>query len=85
MITEKVKLFGVGRFTHTRYNGFYQIGETDYNCQVRRKPVRKFGKAPCVLLNLYPFWFTMERAQNDLRALGFEKVNELEWERVYEI
>ena len=78
---QQIKLYDIGHWEHKVFDGFYETGETVYNCDNHRKPLRKFGKAPCALLALYTKWFTIEQAEKDLTLLGFTKVNEVLWEK----
>ena len=80
-MSEQVKLFDIAHFEHTVYSGYYQQGQTIYNADNIRTPVRKFGKAPQGLLDKYPFWFTMDKAENDLKMLGFTRKDEVVWEK----
>ena len=81
---QQIKLYDVGHFSHTVYTGFYWQGETVVNCDNYSKPVKKDGQAPCALLDLYPFWFTMEKAEQDLTNLGFAKIDSITWQKEIE-
>ena len=78
---EQINLYDVGHFRHVKFSGFYQVGETVYNCDNPRKPIIKRGKAPHSLLDVYHLWFTVEQAENDLLAMGFRKVNQTLFEK----
>lgn len=78
---EQVKFYDLNHWEHSRYDGFYWQGETVYNADNYQKPIIKRGKAPCLLLDLYPFWFTMDKVKQDLIALGFEKKDNIIWEK----
>ena len=77
---EQVKLYDVGHFRHLIFDGFFQVGETVYNCDCGKRII-KHGKAPCELLARLAKWFTIEDAERDLRCLGFKQLNEVEWEK----
>ena len=78
---QQIKLYDVGHWEHKQFEGFYQVGETVYNCDNRRQPLRKFGNAPNALLAFFSKWFTMEQAENDLRFLGFIKQDNIIWKK----
>ena len=76
-----IKLYSVKQFSHKIFDGFYEIGETSYNANILRKPLRKYGKAPCGLLAFYQNWQNLNDAEITLRVLGFQQKNKLEWEK----
>ena len=78
-ITEKVQLFSIGKFTHTVFNGFYEVGKLIYNCANRQKPIIRDGKSSSEVLDKSKLWFDMNKAREDLEKLGFEETNENEW------
>lgn len=82
MVKEVVYLYDLSNFRHLRVNDEnFIIGETVYNAQVKREPVRKYGKAPNGLLSVYPHWFEMSDVERSLQQLGFTKKNEVIWEK----
>jgi len=79
MKEERVYLYDVGHFRHAVSKDGFDIGETVYNCDMGKRAIIKYGKAPHSLLSIYPLWFIMEDAQSDLTRLGFEQINKTLW------
>ena len=80
---EQVYLYDLSNFRHLRIdrNNFI-VGETVYNAQIKRSPIRQYGsKAPASLLSHYLHWFEMSDAVRSLQQLGFTKKNEVVWEK----
>jgi len=79
---EQVYLYDLSNFHHLKIDGNnFIVGETVYNAQIKRSPVRKYGKAPNGLLSHYPHWFEMSDAERSLQQLGFIKKDEIVWEK----
>ena len=81
MNSETVKFYDVGHVTHTIYKDNVQVGQTLYNCDNRRSPIRLFGKATREIVNLICHCFSNSAAEDSLKAAGFTKVNHTEWVR----
>ena len=80
---EQVYLYDLSNFRHLRIDGNnFIVGETVYNAQIKRSPIRQYGsKAPASLLSHYPHWFEMSDAERSLQQLGFIKKDEIVWEK----
>jgi hypothetical protein len=82
LMKEVVYLYDLSNFRHLKIDGNnFIVGETVYNAQVKRDPVRKYGKAPNALIACYPHWFEMSDAEQSLQTLGFTQKNNIEWEK----
>ena len=80
-MSEQVKLYDEKHFCHTRYDGYLEIGATTVNADNYSKPVKREGKAPCVLLAYCYNWSNREEAETSLNLLGYEQKNEVVWEK----
>lgn len=80
-MSEQVKLYDENHFQHTRYDGYMEIGTTTVNADNYSMPVKREGKAPCILLDYCYNWSNKQQAEKSLDLLGYEKKNEVIWEK----
>lgn len=78
---DTVYLYDLSHIRHVRSVECQDVGETVINCD-NRNPIMQYGKSPSDLLDIFGFWFTIEKAQSDLRVMGFTQVDKTQWIRL---